>query len=224
LATGLQIVKQFVGKNDTAVFALNRVSNLIMSLEMIIGPMFAGKSSALQSIVRRRGAIGWSVLVIKHKIDTRYVSGDANAEIVNHDKQRCPAIAYETLTPVLQTSEYLGAQMVIIEEGQFFQDLVEFLLVAVEKDNKHVVVVGLDGDAHRKPFPQIAGAMSLADDVQRLFALCKMCGDGTPARFTCAMSVTAAAATEDGKPFVGDDQTYQPLCRRHFLQYTGNKI
>ncbi len=42
-----------------------------MSLELIIGPMFAGKSSALQSIVRRRKAIGWNVLVIKHSIDTR---------------------------------------------------------------------------------------------------------------------------------------------------------
>ncbi len=188
-----------------------------MSLELIIGPMFAGKSSALQSIVRRRTAIGWKVLVIKHSIDKRYLDGENN-EVVNHDLQRCPAMATEHLMDLMDTVAFYEAKLIIIEEGQFFKDLVEFVTKSVEEKGKHVVVVGLDGDAHRKPFGQILDLIPLADEVQRIYALCKLCGDGTPARFTCAMNARTSAATAEGKPQVGGGDTYAPLCRAHFLQ------
>jgi thymidine kinase len=190
-----------------------------MSLELIIGPMFAGKSSALQSIVRRRKAIGWNVLVIKHHIDIRYLSDSKNNnEVVNHDQQKCPARSCSLLKESLSWEDYNKAQLIVIEEGQFFEDLVEFVLLAVEKHNKHVVVVGLDGDAHRKPFGKILDLIPLADEVQRIYALCKLCGDGTPARFSSAVSHTVSDATIDGKPNVGAAESYQPLCRRHFLE------
>jgi thymidine kinase len=191
-----------------------------MSLELIIGPMFAGKSSALQSIVRRRKAIGWNVLVIKHSIDTRYLANpDTNNEIVNHDLQSCQAVACSRLCECLEWNDYTDAQLVVVEEGQFFDDLVEFVLRVVEKDGKHVVVVGLDGDAHRKPFGKILELIPLADEVQRIYALCKLCGDGTPARFSSAVSKTVSDATIGGTPTVGAAESYQPLCRRHFLQF-----
>lgn len=191
-----------------------------MSLELIIGPMFAGKSSALQSIVRRRKAIGWDVLVIKHSIDTRYLDDEeCNSMIVNHDQQKCPAKSCTLLTDCLSWNMYNTAKLIVIEEGQFFEDLVTFVLQAVEKDGKHVVVVGLDGDAHRKPFGQILELIPLADNVQRIYALCKLCGDGTPARFTSAISVAVSEATIDGKPNVGAAESYRPLCRKHFLEF-----
>jgi len=190
-----------------------------MSLELIIGPMFAGKSSALQSIVRRRTAIGWRVLVIKHTADTRYLeaAGGDNSVIINHDQQQCPALARSDLMGLLETTEFAAARLIIIEEGQFFPDIVEFALAAVEREGKDLVVVGLDGDAHRKPFGRLLELIPLADEVQRLYAFCKMCGDGTPARFTCATTVSMAAATLDGGANVGGADSYQPVCRRHFL-------
>ena len=99
-----------------------------MSLELIMGPMFAGKSSELQSIVKRRTAIGQNVLVVKHSIDVRYltVSGDSPSEIINHDKHRCSAVACELLCSLLERSDFLNADLIIIDEGQFFEDLVEF--------------------------------------------------------------------------------------------------
>ena len=189
-----------------------------MSLELIIGPMFAGKSSALQSIVRRRQAIGWSVLVIKHDIDKRYLADSAvNSEVINHDLQSCPAVACSNLSDCVNWTSYITAKLIVIEEGQFFDDLVPFVQVAVETHGKHVVVVGLDGDAHRKPFGKILDLIPLADEVQRIYALCKMCGDGSPARFTAAISTDVALATCDGKPNVGAAESYQPLCRKHYL-------
>ena len=190
-----------------------------MSLELIIGPMFAGKSSALQSIVRRRMAIGWNVLVIKHGIDVRYLSQDEeNNVIVNHDLVRCPACPCTKLMDSLMWPSFKDARLIVIEEGQFFDDLVAFVTLAVETHGKHVVVVGLDGDAHRKPFGQILDLIPLADEVQRIYALCKLCGDGTPARFTSAISTSVANATIDGQPQVGAADSYQPLCRKHFLE------
>jgi len=190
-----------------------------MSLELIIGPMFAGKSSALQSIVRRRMAIGWDVLVIKHSIDKRYLDDEENNNmVVNHDQQKCPAQCCSALVECLHWASYNSAKLIVIEEGQFFGDLVSFVLQAVEKDGKHVVVVGLDGDAHRKPFGQILELIPLADEVQRIYALCKLCGDGTPARFTSAISAVVSELTSDGKPNVGSTESYRPLCRKHFLE------
>lgn len=216
----LQIVGYFNDKKLTGLNAMSVIQE--MSLELIIGPMFAGKSSALQSIVRRRTAIGWKVLVVKHSIDRRYLepSSTENDVVISHDNHMCPARASSTLMPLLEDDEFNSARLIIVEEGQFFTDIVEFVLAAVEKFGKDVVVVGLDGDAHRKPFGRILELIPLADSVQRLFALCRLCGDGTAARFTCAVDSKTALATMDGKPNVGGDDSYMPLCRKHFLACT----
>ena len=192
-----------------------------MRLELVIGPMFAGKSSTLQSIVRRREAVGMKVMVIKHSIDQRYldVSGAVNDRVVNHDLQWVPAIASSELMPMLDSDDFRNADLVIVEEGQFFPDIVEFAIEAVEGRQKDLMVVGLDGDAHRKPFGRLLELVPLADEIHRLHALCKLCRDGTPARFTCAVSAEVAAATSGGKPNVGGADSYMPVCRRHFLEH-----
>ena len=87
-----------------------------MSLELIIGPMFAGKSSALQSIVRRNKAIGLEVLVLKHAIDTRYLNLTENKEVISHDKQTCPAVACSKLMSMLDVCK--NADIINVEEGQ----------------------------------------------------------------------------------------------------------
>ena len=190
-----------------------------MSLELIIGPMFAGKSSALQSIVRRNKAIGVDVLVLKHVIDIRYLEmTDGNSVVVSHDKQICPALACNKLMDMAASEEILAAKLIIVEEGQFFDDLVTFALFIVEKMGKDLVVVGLDGDAHRKPFGKILDLIPLADTVQRLHALCKLCGDGSVARFTCPVTNESSEATKSGVPNVGGSGAYVPLCRKHYLK------
>ena len=125
-----------------------------MSLELLIGPMFAGKSSAIQSIVRRHQALGWSVFVITHSMDTRY---SESPMIVNHDKQAIPAVANDTLMPFLTHPEYLTSKLVVVEEAQFFPDLVPFILRVVDDERKHCVVVGLvQGCLVREVTPTVA--------------------------------------------------------------------
>jgi len=187
---------------------------LDMSLELLVGPMFAGKSSAIQSIIRRHIALEWSVFVVTHSIDNRY---SEEPMIVNHDKQMLPAIATDTLMNLLERPDYKRSRLVVVEEAQFFPDLVEFIQAVVDAHNKHAVVVGLDGDAERRPFGHVLELIPLADRVTKMTAMCKQCRDGTPAIFTFAHSDQADASAQAGIPCVGADDKYVPLCRRHYL-------
>ena len=186
-----------------------------MSLELLIGPMFAGKSSAIQSIVRRHQALGWSVFVVTHSMDTRY---SAEPAIVNHDKQAMPAVATEKLMPLLDHASFAASRLVVIEEAQFFGDLVPFVQAVVDRDGKHCVVVGLDGDAERRPFGRVLDLIPMADRVTKLTAMCRLCKDGTPAIFTHAYATDAIVSNAEGKPCVGADERYAPMCRKHYLK------
>jgi thymidine kinase len=176
--------------------------------------MFAGKSSAIQSIIRRHQALGWSVFVITHSMDTRYTS---EPMIVNHDKQMLPAVATTALMPMLSHPSYSGSRLIVVEEAQFFPDLIPFIQAVVDKDRKHAVVVGLDGDAERRPFGRVLELIPLADRVTKLTAMCKQCRDGTPAIFTFAHTNVSEASAIAGLPCVGGGEDYVPLCRRHYL-------
>lgn len=179
-----------------------------MSLEIIVGPMFAGKSSYLLSTIRRYTAIGWSVLTITSDIDTRY----ATNAICSHNQEKYPARAVKLLMPLLQDTQYESANLIIIEESQFFDDLIEFVLHSVEHKNKFVVVVGLDGDSERRPFGKILELIPYCDKVTKVTSLCKLCGNGTPALFTHRKSPTTDVIN------VGAAEQYEALCRKHYLE------
>jgi len=182
-----------------------------MSLEIILGPMFAGKTSTIQSIVRRHEALGMKCVIYKPISDTRYGS---NEYICSHDQERVKAIPAKNLTNHMLLEPYIQAKLVVIEEGQFFEDLYEFVIKAVDQDKKHVFVAGLDGDCFRQPFGQMLDLIPLADSVVKMNALCKPCADGTAALFTYRMT----ASTEIVE--VGGSESYMPLCRKHYLNYT----
>jgi thymidine kinase len=187
-----------------------------MSLELLIGPMFAGKSSAIQSIVRRHQALGWQVFVVTNTLDTRYSSEPA---IVNHDRLAMPALAAASLMPLLSSAEYRASRLVVVEEAQFFSDLITFIHNAVDVDGKHAVVVGLDGDAERRPFGQVLELVPLCDRVTKMTAFCKQCADGTPALFTFDTFVPSEASPcdSDTQIKVGGGERFLPLCRKCFL-------
>jgi thymidine kinase len=187
-----------------------------MSLELIVGPMFAGKSSALQSIVKRHQSLGWNMIVINHSADIRY----GTSSVINHDHQRVPARSVDALVPLLTDREFLEARLVVIDEAQFFPDLFPFVTTALDMHEKHVVVVGLDGDAERKPFGQIGLLLPHCDKITKMTAFCSSCKDGTPALFTYAKQADAAAAAAAGIPCVGTIESYIPLCRRHYCAAT----
>lgn len=104
--------------------------------------MFSGKSSLLQARLRRYQTLKWKTLVLTSSLDDRYASQKENAAVVTHDGQSVPATAVTRLLPVLETESYRNSRAILLEEAQFFEDLIEFVLHAVEIDQKDVVVVG----------------------------------------------------------------------------------
>ena len=183
-----------------------------MSLEIVLGPMFAGKSSYILSSLRRYEAIGWPVLSITSTLDTRYETDAIHSH--NHDSHS--AISTNTLTPLLMTESFAEARLIVIEEAQFFKDLYQFVYQAVDVCGKDVLVVGLDGDSERRPFGRIAEIIPLCDKITKLAAMCKRCGDGTPAIFTHRHRKDADTSVIK----VGEANTYEALCRAHYRVVT----
>jgi thymidine kinase len=185
-----------------------------MSLRVVMGPMFAGKTSEIQGVVRRYQCLGKSVLVLTADIDNRYQSDVA--AIINHDRTAIPAraVPIDGLAGVLTWPEFTAATALVIDEAQFFRGcLLDFVRATVDEHGKHVTVVGLDGDADRRPFGDVLALVPLADSVAKLTALCRHCGDGTAAIFTRAR---AARDASGGQVAVGGAEMYEPVCRRHF--------
>ncbi|KAK9862753.1 hypothetical protein WJX84_004796 [Apatococcus fuscideae] len=128
-------------------------------LDLIIGPMFAGKTSALLKRVNDLEAQGLTVVAIKSAKDTRYHA----SRLVTHDGQSRECFAASSLAEFKehQASEYRASQAIAIDEAQFFPDLLEFCLEAAERDNKLVVVAGLSGDFRRKRFGEVLDLVPL---------------------------------------------------------------
>lgn len=176
-------------------------------IEVITGPMFSGKSTALLARVRREQQKGRRVVVMKSKVDNRY-SLDS---VVTHsgDSELCRAVQNLMSYKKDMIAEYSACQVLAIDEAQFFPDLVEFCTEAAERDNKIVYVSGLDGDYLRRRFGQVLELIPLANSVTKLSAKCAFCTDD--AHFTLRI------AADCRQEVVGGADKYRPVCRFHYL-------
>lgn len=179
-----------------------------MSLELIIGCMYSGKSSELIRRVKRLQTIEQSYIIYNSHFDQRYGTNG----VYTHDKIHIQCQVSDNLLPQLLTEEFKLANTIFIEEGQFFTDLYEFVKIAVEKYNKHVVVIALDGDSDRNNFGEIHKLIPFADDITKLKALCSVCKDGTPGIFS--KKIITSTSTID----VGSDDKYIAVCRSCYLK------
>jgi thymidine kinase len=186
-----------------------------MSLDIVLGPMWAGKSSYIIGKIRRYRAIGWEVLVVANPLDNRYGSH----VVSSHDQEQVSALAISDLKALYTDNRYTKSRLLVIEEAQFYTGLYDFVKVAVEQDGKHVVCVGLDGDAHRQPFGELLRLIPLCDNVEKIKSLCSECQDGTPALFTHRI----VPSDKDKQIQVGAADAYVPLCRKHFLEQNKSK-
>lgn len=188
-------------------------------LHIISGPMFSGKTTELISFGKRYKSIGKRVMTINHPINLR--ENDIRGSIRSRNDSRIEGcISTYALVSILDTPEYQEADVILIEEGQFFGDLVEFVKKAIDCDNKIVAVAGLDGDYKRNEFGHILKLIPLADSFKKLSAFCKECGDGTLAPFT--MMLDNVPIDNEGGVVVGSEDKYEPLCRKHYIEKNNN--
>lgn len=187
-------------------------------LELIIGPMYSGKTSRLVEIYKQCKFCNISVAVINHSIDNRY-----DDELLStHDQVKIPCIKTDKLLDIYPNDicidsdissiprindklKIATSSVILINEGQFFSDLEEFVKNLLS-NNKKIYVCGLDGDFERKKFGQILDLIPLCDKVTKLTSLCSICKNGTPGIFSKRIT------NEKEQTVVGSDN-YIPVCR-----------
>jgi len=178
-------------------------------LELIIGPMFSGKSSELIKKIRILKVINSQFIIIKPSIDTRY---ELN-RIASHNKETEECIVTSDILSITDT-DINKYNTIIIDEGQFITNLKIKVLYWVEKLNKHVIIGGLDGDFQRNPIGEILELIPYADNYKKLKAVCKHCNDGTPGIFSHRI------LNDSNQILIGTNDMYIPLCRKHYLKAT----
>ncbi|DAZ92905.1 TPA: hypothetical protein N0F65_013067 [Lagenidium giganteum] len=138
-------------------------------LQLIIGPMFSGKSTELIRRMRRFQHAKLECLVVKYKLDDRY----SEEKMSTHDKQMFKAAPVARLEEIRQHIDQYD--VIGIDEGQFFPDLLEFC-DSVANSGKTVIVAALDGTFERKPFGSVCSLIPSAEQVIKLNAVCTECG------------------------------------------------
>lgn len=174
-------------------------------LELIIGPMFSGKTSKLLEIYKQCVFCHISVVAINHSLDKRY----DETMLSTHDKIMIPCLQADKLRNIFHELEEVD--VILINEGQFFQDLKE-VVTDLLKMNKKIYIAGLDGDFERKKFGEILDLIPLCDKVTKLTSLCSQCKNGTCAIFSMRLS------TEKQQTLVGSNN-YIPVCRKCFIEH-----
>jgi thymidine kinase len=179
-------------------------------LTIIMGCMFSGKSTELLRLYRRyiRTYAESQIMVINHSLDERY----GNNVVSTHDKMQIPSIMVNDLKNLRDNEQYQQSKIIFIEEAQFFKNLKESVVKAVDLDQKIVYVFGLDGDFKREKFGEILDLIPYCDDIIKLKAICHKCTDGTEAIFTKRISKSKE------QTLVGSENSYIAVCRKHFLE------
>lgn len=177
-------------------------------VHIIIGPMFAGKSTALLRRVKSESNNGRIIAMIKSSKDTRY----ATDAVVTHDGVKFPCWALPDLSSFKHSyglEAYEKLDVIGIDEAQFFDDLYDFCCNAADVDGKTVIVAGLDGDYLRRSFGSVLDVVPLADTITKLTARCELCGK----RAFFTLRKTHDSRTE----LIGGSDVYMPVCRQHYV-------
>jgi len=185
-------------------------------LKIILGCMFSSKTTTLLSEINRYKHITNKILVINHILDKQRQSR-SDYIIESHDNKYSSAIMIKELNELNSSALYKDAEIIIIDEGQFFTDLYKFIRheLFTTTNKKMFIVAGLANDYNMEPIGDIIKLIPMADEILKLYAYCIYCKDGTLASFTRKLT------NDNNQITIGKNETYAPCCRKHFLK---NKI
>lgn len=175
-------------------------------IEVITGPMFAGKTEELLRRVKRLEYAKQNIIVFKPNIDNRYAEG----HVVSHDQNKTRSININEARKILDhvTKE---TQVVVIDEIQFMDEEVVDICEYLADKGLRVIVSGLDRNFRGEEFSFMPRLLAMAEYVTKLTAICMKCQ--TPA--------TRTQRIIDGKPAKYDDpiilvdgvDSYEARCR-----------
>ncbi len=179
-------------------------------VEVICGPMFAGKSEELIRRIKTLSYAHQKIIAFKPSIDNRY---DKTA-IASHDGEKYQAMAVKNVEEI-EKNITPDVQVVAIDEVQFFGNPIVPLVEKLADKGIRVIVAGLDTDFRGEPFGPMPELLARAEFVTKLTAACTVCGcaatrtqrlvNGEPAKF------------DDPVILVGAKESYEARCRKHHI-------
>ena len=175
-------------------------------IEVVCGSMFSGKTEELIRRLNRARIANQKVEIFKPAVDTRYDEED----VVSHNANAVKSNPVQNASQILFYSE--DFEVVGIDEAQFFDD--ELISVCNELANrgKRVIVAGLDMDFTGKPFGPIPHLMAIAEYVTKVHAICIRCGN--------LANYSHRISKDEKLILLGETDSYEPLCRKCFLEAT----
>jgi len=187
----------------------NRNSKKSGNIQLILGPMFSGKSSELIKLMRRYNIKKLKTVVVKFSMDNRYSLTD---NVVTHDQFHYPAIKCNNLSElkhILEQHEVIG-----IDEGQFFPDLAQ---VCEELANmgKHIVISALNANYKREAFESIRDIFPKCEKIINLQSICFYCNEDAP--------FTLRTVQNDDEILIGGIESYKPVCRSCYNEVVENE-
>jgi thymidine kinase len=180
-------------------------------LHLILGPMFAGKTTLLinkaNEIKNNSNTILHKdeILIINHSSDIRY---SENTFITSHDNIRIPCVAMSSLCSIFE-NDISKIKYIFINEGQFFSDLFDTIKELIFKYKIKIYICGLDGDYKQDPFTQckLLDLIPFSSTIIKLTANCTYCKNKAP--------FTKRIINSSDIFLVGGAETYQPVCIEH---------
>jgi thymidine kinase len=172
-------------------------------VEVIAGCMFSGKTEELIRRIRRAEIARQKVVIFKPRIDTRYASD----QIVSHSEARLQSTSVDHARDIPPLTK--DAQVVGIDEGQFFDATLVEVAEELANAGKRVIIAGLDQDYRGKPFEPMPQLLAIAEYITKTLAICVVCGN--PADRTQRTTASSELV------LVGAKDSYEARCRKCFV-------
>ena len=186
------------------------VKNSPGTIEVICGSMFCGKTEELIRRLRRAIIAKNQVQVFKPIIDNRYVV----ERVHSHAGIEIDAAPISDITEIYHLLDS-KTSVIGIDEAQFFSDDIVYVVDDLSEKGIRVVLAGLDMDFRGEPFGMMPILMSKAEKVDKLYAICMVCGE--PATRTQRLVDGKPANYHDPIVIVGASEMYEARCRKHHI-------
>jgi len=168
-------------------------------IEVICGSMFSGKTEELIRRLKRAQFANQKIAIFKPTVDVRY----SEVEVVSHDLHSIKSTPISDAAHMLEIPPEI--QVVGIDEAQFFGENLADVCQELANRGVRVIIAGLDTDFLGKPFGPMPQLMAIAEDVQKVHAICVRCGN--LANHSHRLSKSADLVV------LGEKDIYEPLCR-----------
>ena len=183
-----------------------------MSLELIIGPMFSGKSTELLRRLNISAEMNLRVLYVNSSLDVRTKESFSTHNPTLTSVGKIKARKIKTLAECdPEDFDVLG-----VDEAQFIPGLKQEVIRFVEDHSKHVILAGLDGDFNRCRFGEVLDLIPLCDTIDKLAPFCVPCWENSKLSTKALFSQRTVSGKDQVQ--VGAGNIYRPVCRRCYLK------